>query len=60
MCIFANYLRWLPEDDTMFSERTASTFGNVVYRRSGAPTPGRFCYCLLEAFFCLHSICLIF
>ena len=22
MCIFANYLRWLPEDDTIFSERT--------------------------------------
>ena len=32
----------LPEDDTIFSERTASTFGNVVYCRSGVGAPGRF------------------
>ena len=31
-----------PEDDTIFSERTASTFGNVVICRSVLPVPGGF------------------
>lgn len=34
----------LSEDDTIFLERTASTFGNVVYRRSGVGAPERFYY----------------
>lgn len=37
-------LRWLSEDDTIFSERTASTFGNVVFCRSGVSALGRFVY----------------
>lgn len=36
-------LRGCPEDDTIFLERTALTFGNVVYvNRPSAPTLGRF------------------
>ena len=34
------HLRWLPEDDTIFLERTASTFGNVVIYRSGVGSTG--------------------
>ncbi len=35
-------LRWLPEDDTIFFERTTVIFGTVVYCRSGVGAPGRF------------------
>lgn len=40
--ICTDHLQGCPEDDTIFSERTASTFGNVVYRRSGVGAPERF------------------
>jgi hypothetical protein len=33
-------LWWLPEDDTIFFERTTVIFGTVVYCRSGVGSTG--------------------